>query len=108
MQTFVPRLLAHHHITFVLQNPGRPTVEPLVHFKNLLLAYKAPPGPALSPSPTGLKASGLFWHTYQSDDGALGSELCSAEKGPDEVVDLFLLRIVFVIIRRNLHLLHQE
>lgn len=52
MQTFVPRLLAHHHITSVLQNPGRPTVEPLVHFKNLLLAYKAPPGPALSPSPT--------------------------------------------------------
>lgn len=109
MQTFVPRLLAHHRITFVLQNPGWPTVKPLVHLKNLLLTYKAPHSPALAPPHQhGSKSVRSFWHTYQSDDGALGSELCSAEKGPDEAVDLFLLRIVFVIIRRNLQLLHQE
>lgn len=49
-----------------------------------------------------------FLHTYQSDNGTLGSELCSAEKGPDEAVDLFLLRVVFVVIRRNLQLLHHK
>lgn len=45
--------------------------------------------------------------THQSDDGTLGSELCGTEQRPDEAVDLLLLRVVFVIISRNLRLLRQ-
>lgn len=56
----------------------------------------------------GSKSVRSFLHAYQSDNGTLGSELCSAEKGPDEAVDLFLLGVVFVVIRRNLQLLHHR
>lgn len=45
--------------------------------------------------------------THQSDYGALGSELCGTEQRPDEAVDLLLLRVVFVIISRNLRFLRQ-
>lgn len=45
--------------------------------------------------------------THQSDDGTLGSELRGTEQRPDEAVDLLLLRVVFVIISRNLGLLRQ-
>lgn len=46
--------------------------------------------------------------TYQCDNGTLSSELCGAEQRPDEAVDLFLLRVVFLIIRRNLRLLEPK
>lgn len=46
--------------------------------------------------------------TYQRDNGTLSSELCGTEQRPDKSVDLFLLRVVFVIIRRNLRLLEPK
>lgn len=43
--------------------------------------------------------------THQRDNRTLGGQLCSTEQRPDEAVDLLLLGVVFVVIRRNLGLL---
>lgn len=64
--------------------------------------------PTLVSNHHGSTGAMFFWHTHQSDNGTLGGELCSTEQGPDEAVDLFLLRIVSVIFRRNLQLLHPK
>lgn len=64
--------------------------------------------PTLVSNHHGSTSAMFFWHTHQSDNGTLGGELCSTEQGPDEAVDLFLLRIVSVIFRRNLQLLHPK
>lgn len=40
--------------------------------------------------------------SYQSDDGALSSELCRAEERPDEAVDEFVLWVDDRVVVRNL------
>lgn len=55
-----------------------------------------------------LKYTQTHTHTYQCDNGTFSSELCSTEQRPDEAVDLLLLRVVFVVIRRNLRFLEQN
>lgn len=40
--------------------------------------------------------------SYQSDDGALSSELCRAEERPDEAVDEFVLWVDNRVVVRNL------
>lgn len=41
-------------------------------------------------------------YSYQSDDGALGGELSSAEQRPDESVDEFVFRVCARVVIRNL------
>lgn len=49
----------------------------------------------------------LLCVSYQRDDGALCSELSSAEQRPDEAVDLPLLWVMLVVVQWNLRFLDE-
>lgn len=46
--------------------------------------------------------------SHQRDDGALRSELSRTEQRPDKPIDVPLLRLVLVVVRRHLGLLSEE
>lgn len=57
---------------------------------------------SFAPKPSTLLVSPSQAEPHQCDDGTLGRELSGTEERPDEPVDLLLLRIVFIVIRRDL------